>query len=413
MNSHNTLSGMSRGTGTCLDRYIESFEERLKARNYSPGTIKTYRSLIRRLAMIMEGSCVRPEDITVELAADLVRGEERKTREPHKCANIARRFTEHLIEIGVATAPQPTPKQIARETLRQDYEDYLRRQRGLSDRSIYHCWRLADRFLDHRFGNQDDDLQRITPDDIAAFLQHLTTRKPPYKDKTPPTHLRNFFQYLFKSGLIGVNLALGIPSIAQRYGARLPRYLQPEEVEALLAALPTDTPTGRRNYAMVLTLARLGLRACEVIAIQFDDIDWRAGELMVRGKGQRHDSVPIPPDVGAAIANYVRRDRVTASRALFVKERAPNGPFGDSQVLNAILKDAFARTGLKPPCKYVGSHVLRHSLATNLVRQGASLSEIGDMLRHRCRSSTMIYAKLDIEGLRSIAQSWPTAGDSQ
>jgi len=188
---------------------------------------------------------------------------------------------------------------------------------------------------------------------------------------------------------------------------------QPAEVETLLAALPIDTPKGRRNYAMVLMLARLGLRAAEVVAIQLDDIDWRAGELMVRGKGLQHDRVPIPPDVGAAIAEYARRDRVTTSRALFVTERAPNGPFGDGQVLNAILKDAFARTGLKPPCKFVGSHVLRHSLATNLVRQGASLSEIGDMLRHRSRSSTMIYAKLDIEGLRSIAQPWPTAGDSR
>jgi integrase/recombinase XerD len=283
----------------------------------------------------------------------------------------------------------------------------------LSDRSIYHCWRLADRFLDHRFGDHEDDLHRITPRDIVAFLQHLTTRNPPFKDKTPPTHLRNFFQYLFKSGLTDVNLALGIPSIAQRYSARLPQYLKSEEVELLLAALPTDTPKGRRNYAMVLTVARLGLRAAEVIAIQIDDIHWRAGELTVRGKGQRHDRVPIPTDVGAAIAAYVSRDRVTTSRALFVKERAPNEPFGDGQVVNAILKDAFTRTDLRPPCKYVGSHMLRHSLATNLVRQGASLSEIGDMLRHRCRSSTMIYAKLDIEGLRSIAQRWPAAGDAR
>jgi integrase/recombinase XerD len=413
MNSHNEIVGISRGTGTCLDRYIASFEDALKARNYTAGTIKTYRVLIRRLAMIMEERCVRPEDLTVELAAELVQGEERKTLEPHKCANIARRFTEHLIGSGVATATPPTPKQIARETLRHNYEDYLRRHRGLSDRSIYHCWRLANRFLDHRFGDRDDDLRRITPGDIAAFLQHLTTRKPPFKDKTPPTHLRNFLQYLFKSGLIDVNLALSVPSVAQRYGARLPRYLKPEEVETLLSALVIDTPTGRRNYAMVLTLARLGLRAAEVITIQLDDIDWRAGELMVRGKGQRHDRVPIPPDVGTAIAEYVRRDRITASRALFVTERAPNEPFGDGQVLNAILKDAFARTGLKPPCKYVGSHVLRHSLATNLVRQGASLSEIGDMLRHRCRSSTMIYAKLDIEGLRSIAQPWPMAGGAR
>jgi integrase/recombinase XerD len=413
MNSHNDTAEMNRGIGTCLDQYIESFEDRLKARNYTAGTIKTYRVLIRRLAVIMEEAGVRPDDLTVELAAELVRGEERKTLEPHKCANVARRFTEHLIGIGVATATPPTSKQIARETLRHDYENYLRRQRGLCDRSIYHCWRLADRFLDHRFGDRDDDLRRITSGDIAAFLQHLTTRKPPFKDKTPPTHLRNFLQYLFKSGLIDVNLALSVPSVAQRYGARLPRYLKPEEVETLLAAVLIDTPMGRRNYAMVLLLARLGLRAAEVITIQLDDIDWRGGELLVRGKGQRHDRVPIPPDVGAAITEYVRRDRVTASRALFVTERAPNRPFADGQVLNAILKDAFARTGLKPPCKYVGSHVLRHSLATNLVRQGASLSEIGDMLRHRCRSSTMIYAKLDIEGLRSIAQPWPTAGGAR
>jgi site-specific recombinase XerD len=413
MNNHNDTAEMNRGIGTCLDQYIDSFEDRLKARNYTAGTIKTYRVLIRRLAVIMEEAGVRPEDLTVELAAKLVRGEERKTLEPHKCANVARRFTEHLIGIGVATATPPISKEIARETLRHDYENYLRRQRGLCDRSIYHCWRLADRFLDHRFSDRDDDLRRITSGDIAAFLQHLTTRKPPFKDKTPPTHLRNFLQYLFKSGLIDVNLALGVPSVAQRYGARLPGYLKPEEVETLLAAVPIDTPMGRRNYAMVLLLARLGLRAAEVITIQLDDIDWRAGELLVRGKGQRHDRVPIPPDVGAAITEYVRRDRVTASRALFVTERAPNGPFGDGQVLNAILKDAFARTGLKPPCKYVGSHVLRHSLATNLVRQGASLSEIGDMLRHRCRSSTMIYAKLDIEGLRSIAQPWPKAGDAR
>ena len=413
MNSHVDVVGMSRGAGTCLDRHIGSFEDRLKARDYKPGTIKTYRVLIRRLATIIEARGVRPEDLTVELAAELVRGEERTTLEPHKCANIARRFTEHLVELGVAIALPPTSKQIARQALRHSYEDYLLRQRGLSDRSIYHCWRLADRFLDHRFGDLDDDLQRITPGDIVAFLQHLTTRKAPFKDKTPPTHLRNFFQYLFKSGLIDANLALGIPSIAQRYGARLPQYLKPAEVETLLAALPIDTPKGRRNYAMVLMLARLGLRAAEVVAIQLDDIDWRAGELMVRDKGLQHDRVPIPPDVGAAIAEYARRDRVTTSRALFVTERAPNGPFGDGQVLNAILKDAFARTGLKPPCKFVGSHVLRHSLATNLVRQGASLSEIGDMLRHRSRSSTMIYAKLDIEGLRSIAQPWPTAGDSR
>ena len=297
-----------------------------------------------------------------------------------------------------------------RAGLRHDYEEYLRHQRGLSERTIIHCWRFADRFLAFRFGQGDGELAAITPIDIAAFLQKLTSHEAPFRDKTPPTHLRNFFQYLFKKGLTPANLALCVPSMAQRYDARLPRHISLEQVEAVLEAVRADKRHGRRNYAMVLLLARLGLRAPEVISIQLDDLDWRAAELLVRGKGQNHDRVPIPPDVGEALADYIRHDRVSASRTLFVTVRTPQGPFKDGQVLNTILKQAFARSGVAPPCRYVGSHVLRHSLATNLIRQGASLVEVGDMLRHHSRTSTMIYAKLDVDGLRSIAQPWPTGG---
>ena len=297
--------------------------------------------------------------------------------------------------------------------LRRDYEAYLRRQRGLSERTIYHSWRLADRFLEFRFGEEVGDLAQISAADIASFLQHLTTRTPPLRDKTPSSHLRNFFRYLFQAGKTTTDLASGIPSVAQRYGARLPRHLTPEQVDLLLGAVRADTPRGRRNYAMILLLARLGLRPPEVVAMQIDDIDWRSGEILVRGKGDRHDRVPLLPDVGEALADYIRLDRVTTSRALFVTERPPHRPFAGSQMLNAILRDAFARTGLKPPAPYVGSHILRHSLATNLVRRGASLEEISDMLRHRSRSTTMLYARLDIDGLRSIAQPWPDAGGAE
>jgi site-specific recombinase XerD len=414
MSKQADIAGAYQGADTCWDRYIESFEKCLTARNYAPGTITTYRILIRRLVAILVERGLKPENLTVELAAELARCEERNRRRPHQYANMARRFVEHLIEIGVATAPPPTAKQIARQTLRRDYGDYLRRQRGLSERSIYHSWRLADRFLDHRFCDQEDDLQRITPGDVVAFLQYLTSRKPPFKDKTPAPHLRNFFRYLFKCGLTSVNLALSVPSVAQRYDARLPRYLSPDQVESLLAAARASPKKhGRRDYAMLLLMARLGLRAPEVIAIQLDDIDWRAGELLVRGKGQRHDRVPIPPDVGEALAAYIRHDRVSQSRFVFVKEHAPHEPFKGGRILNAVLRDAFAAAGLKPPCPYVGSHVLRHSLATNMVRTGASLAEVGDMLRHRSRTSTMIYAKLDIDGLRTIAQPWPAPGGAQ
>ena len=327
---------------------------------------------------------------------------------------IVRRFIRFLAEQGIGKpALPPTAKENARAELRLDYESCLRHQRGLSERTIFHSWRFADRFLEFRFGEEVWDLSQITSNDIVRFLQQLATHTPPFRDKTPSTHLRNFFRYLFKAGKTATNLALGIPSVAQRYGARLPRHLIPAQVETLISAVRSDTPRGRRNYAMVLLLARLGLRALEVTAMQIDDINWRSGEIIVRGKGNRHDRVPLPPDVGEALADYVRLDRVTTSRTLFVVEGQPHRPFKGGQVLNTILKDAFARAGLTLPAPYVGSHILRHSLATNLVQRGASLEEISNMLRHRSRASTMIYVRLDIDGLRSIAQPWPVAGGAK
>jgi site-specific recombinase XerD len=327
---------------------------------------------------------------------------------------VVRLFVRFLRAQGVPMrVPIPTPRTSARASLQREYEDYLRRQRGLSERTIPRCWWEANRFLEFRFGDAAGNLSEITLTDIAAFLQHVQAQPRASRGKSPSTHLRRLFQYLFQAGKTNTNLALGIPSVVQRYGARLPRHLTAEQVETLLAAVRSDTPPGRRNYAMVLLLARLGLRAQEVIALQLEDIDWRAGELLVRGKGQRHDRVPLPQDVGEALTNYLQLERATTSRTLFVTERAPHRPFKDAQILNAVLKNAFAKTGLKPPVPYVGSHVLRHTLAVNLVQRGASLDEIGDLLRHRSRSSTMIYAKLDVAGLRSIAQPWPVSGGAQ
>lgn len=304
-------------------------------------------------------------------------------------------------------------KATTRADLRWDYEKYLRRHRGLTERTILRNWQCADRFLMFRFGNGPIKLWQIKQSDIVAFLQHLTAGKTEFRDKNPSTFLRNFFRYLFKAGKTEKNLALGIPSVAHRYGARLPRHLTTEQVETLIAAVRTEGSTGRRDYAMVLLLARLGLRAPEVVAMQLEDVHWRTGEIIVRGKGNRHDRLPLPPDVGKAIADYIKAERVSSSRTLFVTARPPYRPFRDGQILNLILRAAFARTGLKPPVPYVGSHILRHSLAANLARRGASLEEIADMLRHRSRSSTMIYARLDVDGLRSIAQPWPVAGGAE
>jgi site-specific recombinase XerD len=227
-----------------------------------------------------------------------------------------------------------------------------------------------------------------------------------------PSHLRNFFNFLFWSGKTKRDLAKGIPRVAQNRHNNLPRHLKPEDVQRLLDAVRTTDEIGRRNYAMLLLLARLGLRAPEVIAIQLDDINWRSGEILIRGKGKRHDRMPLPADVGEAIVDYIKNGRAGTSRTLFVSSITPHRPFKDAQILNSVLRKAFERTGLKPPQKYVGSHLLRHSLAIDLLRNGGSLKEIGDVLRHRSRKSTMIYAKHDINALRSIVRTWPVKGDA-
>jgi len=396
-----------------LGKHVSGFLEYLQKEHYSPQTAIAYGRRIHELAKYMLATGVAAEQLNEDHAEHLLKDLGWTTPRKRHAAFAVHSFGRYLIETGAARSCRVPPSDSARGRLRQEYIDYLRHQRGLRESSIDHSWWVADRFLQFRFGDADGDLVQIVANDIIRFLQYLASRKRPERSKSTASHLRNFLMFLFKSGKTKANLAPGIPRVAQKYAARLPRHLTPEQVETLLGAIKTDATTGRRDYAMVLLQARLGLRATEVVAIQIDDIDWRAGELIVRGKGQLHDRMPLPEDVGEALASYIRHDRATASRSLFVTLRAPRRPFKSAQILNWILADAFEKTGLAPPTPYVGSHILRHSLATNMVRRGASLDEIGGMLRHRSRQSTMIYARMDVDGLRSIAQPWPAAGGAK
>ena len=399
---------------TCADPYLDSFAQSFAVADYTAGTIKTYCHLARKLGRLMDAVGVAPSALTPAVADQLARTAARRPGSKIRFHNLARRFAEHLIDIGVARPVPLTEAQIARTALLADYEAYLVKQRGLSPRTIYHTLRFAERFLNHRFGSAMFDLTCLRAADVIGFVQHLLARKHPYRDKTVTTHLRTFFQYLFWHGTTATNLALCIPKAAKRWDARLPRHLSPDGVEAVLASVRDNPRHGARDYAMLLVMARLGLRAPEVIAIRLDDLDWRAGELLVRGKGKLHDRLPITAELGEALSRYLREERgPTNSRAMFVTHRAPHRAFKDGQIINAILKDALAATGQKPVTPYVGSHLLRHSLATRLVNAGASLDEVGDVLRHRSRTSTMVYARLDIDGLRSIAQPWPVAGGAQ
>lgn len=390
--------------------HLVAFIDEMVRLDHAESTVKLYLSCINDIAKVMDAAgiaaCDLDETRAIELVADMDWIQSRQTY----ARFMLKRFVRFLSERGVTRERSAlSPKEAARLELRRAYEDYLRRQRGLSERTIIDSWRFAEQFLDFCFPGDADEPGKISATDIASFLQARVVQRAP-RDKTVPSHLRNFFRYLFKAGETATNLANAVPRVAQRFGTRLPRHLSLEQVDTILEAVRTTQPSGLRNYAMVLLMARLALRPPEVVAMQIDDIDWRSGEILVRGKGDRHDKLPLLPEVGKALADYIKRERVTTSRSLFVISRPPHRPFKDAQVLNDILGKAYSKTGLKPPAPYVGAQILRHSLATNLVRNGASLEEISDTLRHRSRATTLIYAKLDIEGLRSVAQPWPTEG---
>jgi integrase/recombinase XerD len=393
-----------------LKPYCEQFLQWLVEQGYAPETRRTYQSAARLLCEEVARRELRKGEL-VGRALSATQAAALKAMHPNKYNQkrfCMERFIGALVEAGAAERPKekkqkaPTPL----DRLKNEYESYLRDQRGLTESTIYDSVRFLDRFMAFRFGEKLGDFDKITPHDVVAFICKLRGGTAP-RDKTAPSHLRNLFRFLFWSGKTKRDLAASIPRARNPGRSALPRYLKAEEVEKLLDASWAPTPVGRRNYAMLMVLARLGLRAPEVIAIQLDDIDWRNGTILVRGKGQRHDRMPLPDDLGKAIVDYIKNGRRGRSRTLFVSQTPPHKPFGDAQILNTALKQAFAETGLKPPQKYVGSHLLRHSLATDMLRKGASLDEIGDVLRHRSRMSTTIYARHDVDGLRSIAPAWP------
>jgi site-specific recombinase XerD len=223
------------------------------------------------------------------------------------------------------------------------------------------------------------------------------------------TAFRSFFRFLFQKGELQVNLAASVPTVANWRLSTVPKYLTPKEVERLLQACNRRTAVGRRDYAILLLLARLGLRAGEVVALQLEDINWRAGEILVRGKGLLHDRMPLPPDVGRALTSYLRQDRPRClTRRVFVCRKAPLRGFAGPSTLTTIVRRALDRANLHPEFK--GAHLLRHSLATSMLRSGATMGEIGEVLRHRARNTTEIYAKVDFDGLRSLAHPWPMGG---
>jgi site-specific recombinase XerD len=311
----------------------------------------------------------------------------------------------YLRGLGVVPAASPRLAVGAVEVLLADYGEYLAVERALTADTI-EGYALASRpFLDSRLRDGDElDLAELSAADVVAFVVARCPTQSRGSAKMTVTGLRSLLGFLHLRGLIAGPLAEAVPSTASWRLSGLPRALEPEQLDAVLASCDRGTATGRRDYAVLVMLARLGLRAGEVAALSLEDVDWRAGELVIVGKGRRAERLPLPADVGEAIVAYLQEGRpVTAlDRSLIVRVRAPHNGLTTGGITQIVFAAA-GRAGLGP----MHSHRLRHTAATQMLRAGASLEEVGQVLRHRQVLTTAIYAKVDRDALRALARPWP------
>jgi site-specific recombinase XerD len=219
--------------------------------------------------------------------------------------------------------------------------------------------------------------------------------------------LRAFLRYLHHTGLAPLDLSGCVPSIRVWKLANLPTYLSAAQVQKVFDGCDRTTAMGRRDYAILMLLGKLGLRANEVATLTLDDIDWRRGEMLIHAKGRQRALMPMPPDIGSALVAYLRDGRPrSACRQLFLRMLAPHVGFASGCAITMVAKVALERVGIHGYA-HQGAHIFRHSLATELLRSGATLSEIGQLLRHESQDTTRIYAKVDIEALRTLSLPWP------
>jgi len=294
------------------------------------------------------------------------------------------------------------------DELVEAYKEHQRRTRGLREQTLRGYERLVRLFVRAALGEDPVDPARLSPADVVGFVAAMQVRFSPRSLKTVRTTLRSFFRFLRVAGLCDERLEAAVPRVAFWRLASLPRCLSGEQLARLLASLDASGGCGRRDRAIVVCLARLGLRPGEIANLRLEDIDWRAGTLCLRERKTRRGAVlPLPREAGRAIVAYLREERpVTDDRHLFVQHSgARRGRPVSSNAVSGVVVRALRRAQVEPPL--AGAYVLRHTLASRMVNQGATLKEVADLLGHRSLDTTAIYAKLDLAALREVALPWP------
>lgn len=386
-----------------LARYALGFEEELKRRGYAAGSMQGRLRQFDDLSRWLERRNLAPAELTSE-RADLFLRERRAGGSASWVSPRSMSLPlEYLRSVGAVPPPPETVAEGPVERLLLDYRRYLVSERGCTERTFTRCEPDVRLLLSEWVQQHGPDLRHLSAADVSRSLTQECSRRSVAGARRLMTVTRSLLRYLHVVGTIDTSLVSAVPSVADLRNRTLPKGLEAATVTRLLSSCDRHRAVGQRDYAMLLLMVRLGLRAGEVAALRLDDLDWHQGEVLVRGKGGRQARLPLPADVGAALAAYLRHSRpASADRRVFLRVIAPVGAL-TAQGVNAVVRDACVRAGVPR----VGPHRLRHTAATEMLRSGASLPQIAEVLRHRHLATTAIYAKVDRAALRELAQPWP------
>lgn len=386
-----------------LAPYAAGLAALLRTRGYSPSAVRLRVWQLDGVSRWLAQRRLAPGELTVERAEEYLAARRARGYRSWVSPRSLDLPLEYLRRSGVVPAPAPRVAEGVVEQLLVGYRVYLATERGLADSTIEFYGGIAAVFLGERAVSDKLEVENLGAADVIGFVGRECARRSVCSAKYLVAALRSVLRYLYLCGATSTELAWAVPAVATGRGLSLPRGLESSDLARLLAGCDRRRPVGRRDYAILVLLVRLGLRSAEVAALTLDDVDWHRGEIVIRGKGNRQERLPLPCDVGEAVADYLREGRAPgADRGLFQRVNAPRGPLRAAAV-GAVVHDACVRVGLPP----VGAHRLRHTAATEMLRAGGSLPEIAQVLRHRRLGTTAIYARVDAAALRPLAQPWP------
>ena len=384
--------------------YLPSLQGDLLSQGYTPLSCQNLLHLTSHLSRWLEEESLQAQDLTDEVADAFAVARRKQGYTQFLTRSALRPIRRHLLAVGVT--PVATPVMVERtpvDCLVADYEGHLCHERSLTPSVVRTYATVARQLIVEHSKCGESDIASLNAAEVLQFVHGQSHGSSLNQMRRMLTSLRSFLRFLYGRGDLAMDLTGAVPEVAGWRLASLPKYVSPQQVKAIIDSCDRRTTMGRRDSAILLLLARLGLRAGEVAGLNLDDVDWREGFLIIPGKGGRQDRLPLPTEVGAALVSYLRRRRRhTVCRSLFLAVRAPYARLSSSAVTVVVYR-ACKRAGLP----VVGAHRLRHTAATVMLRKGASLDEISQVLRHRHLATTAIYAKVDHRRLRELAQPWP------